>query len=268
MAKKITLSLDAPALTRGVGFFETLWVLNRRPVFFRRHLERLVSSCRALEVPIPAPSAVRRAVRESLASARSGGEYGMRWCHLAVSTDLDDPRSWRFFATVFPVPEDVEQKRRGVRAITLPSDWQRLTPKWKTIDYRASVAGLRRARRRSAEEAIFVDRRGRVLEGTTCNLFALRQADGATPPEKAHILPGVVRAWVLENASRVGLRFRQAPVTASRLLEGGFVTASLTGLAPVVALDGKRCAPPPRAFADLREIYREDALAGGGDLEG
>ena len=265
--KKIAISLDAPALTRGVGFFETVWVLDRRPVFFLRHYRRLADSCAALEVPSPRPDRVRRAVRRALTDARARREYGMRWSYLATRPDLDDPRSWGFFATVFPLPDDVGRKRAGVRAITLPSDWQRLTPRWKTIDYRASVAGLRRARRRKAEEAIFVDSKGHVLEGTACNLFALKGSSGATPPEDARILPGVVRAWVLENAGRAGIAFREAPVPAARLRMGSFVTASLTGLAPIVALDGRSCAPPPRAFRDLCELYREDAAAGRGDLE-
>ena len=267
MTKTIAISLDAPALIRGVGFFETLWVLDRRPVFFRRHFRRLADSCRALEVPAPGADAVRRAVRRTLSDARIGEEYGMRWSYLAMRPDLDDARSWRFFATVFPIPADVRRKRRGVRAITLPADWQRLTPKWKTIDYRASVAGLRRARRHAAEEAIFMDPRGHALEGTVCNLFAIRGARAATPFADARILPGVVRAWVLENAARAGLRIREKPVRLVDLRGGGFVTGSLTGIAPILTLDGKRCAPPPPELALLRELYREDAEAGRGDLE-
>ncbi len=267
MTRTIAIALDAPALTRGVGFFETLWVLDRRPVFFRRHFRRLADSCRALEVPAPGEDRLRRAVRRALSPARAGEEYGMRWSYLALRPDLDDPRSWGLFATIFPVPADVLRKRRGVRAITLPADWQRLTPKWKTIDYRASVAGLRRARRRAAEEAIFVDARGHALEGTVCNLFALRGPRGTTPPESARILPGVVRAWVLENAPRARLRFREAPLPVEELRGGSFVTGSLTGLAPILTLDGRRCAPPPRELADLRGLYREDAATGRGDLE-
>ncbi len=37
-APTVTLPIDAPALARGVGFFETLWVLDRRPIFFEAHL--------------------------------------------------------------------------------------------------------------------------------------------------------------------------------------------------------------------------------------
>lgn len=267
VTKTIAIPLDAPALTRGVGFFETLWVLERRPVFFRRHFGRLADSCLALEVPAPGEDAVRRAVRRALSGAGVGEEYGMRWSYLALRADLDDPRSWRFFATIFPVPAEVRRKRRGVRAISLPADWQRLTPKWKTIDYRASVAGLRRARSRSAEEAIFIDRRRRALEGTVCNLFSIHGSRAATPPADARILPGVVRAWVLENAERAGIRIREMPVSLERLLGGSFVTGSLTGIAPILTLDGKRCAPPPPELSLLRELYREDAAAGRGDLE-
>jgi 4-amino-4-deoxychorismate lyase len=257
--QKITLSLSAPALTRGVGFFETVWVIDHRPVFFERHLRRMVSSCRALEVPAPLRSAVEVSLRATLSAARRGAEYVMRWSYLAVSEDLDKPRSWKFFSFLFPIPAEILRKRKGVRAVTLPSGWQRITPKWKTIDYRASVAGVRLARSRGADEAIFVDRRGRALEGTTSNVFSLSGPAGRTPPEKVGILPGVVRAWVLENASRVGLAIRETGVSVEALTRGGFLSASVTGLAPLISLNGRKCPPPDRAFRDLRELYLGEA---------
>ena len=258
---RITLPVDAPALARGVGFFETLWVLDRRPIFFEAHLARLRTSCAALAVPGPRPSTVRGASRRALGEARAGEEYGMRWSYLAVRRDLDDPRSWRFFAMLFPIPPEILRKRRGVRAVLLPRGWERTTPRWKTIDYRASIAGARLARGKAAEEGIFLDARGRVREGTASNVFLLSRRQAATAPVSAALLPGVVRSWVLENAPRVGLAVGERSFAAERLRLGGFFTSSLTGIAPIESLDGARCAPPARILADLEALYREEAEA-------
>ena len=258
-APRVTLPLDAPALARGVGFFETLWVLDRRPIFFEAHLARLRTSCAALAGPGPRPSAVRDAARRALREAGRGGEYGMRWSYLAVARDIDAPRSWRFFAMLFPIPPEILRKRRGVRAVLLPRGWERTTPRWKTIDYRASIAGARLARGKSAEEGIFLDARGRVREGTASNVFLLSGRRAATAPVSAALLPGVVRSWVIENAPRVGLAVEERSFSSERLCRGGFFTSSLTGIAPIESLDGERCARPAPVLADLRALYREAA---------
>jgi 4-amino-4-deoxychorismate lyase len=258
-APRIEIPLDAPAQSRGVGFFETLWVLEGRPVFARGHWQRLVASCRALEVPPPASESARKAIEAALAAAPRRREAAMRWSYLAVGRDLGSQRAWKFFAMVFPVPPESRRRRLGARAITLPRGWQRLTPKWKTIDYRASVAGVRRARRRGANEALFVDPRGRVLEGTASNVFLVAGRRLLTPPERAGILPGIVRGWVRTNARRAGLTLRETLFPAGRLREGAFLTASLTGLAPLVSLDGRRCLPPGPGFERLRDLYLADA---------
>ena len=256
-APRITIPIDAPALARGVGFFETLLVAGRRAVFFDAHLARLARSCAALGVPAPGRARVKTASAGALREARRGEEYGMRWSYLAIARDLDSPRSWRFFAMLFPIPAEILRKRKGVRAVTLPRGWERSTPRWKTIDYRASIAGARLAHHRAAEEGIFVDERGRVREGTASNVFRLSGTLAWTAPDSAALLPGVVRSWVIEHARLAGLEVRERSFAADRLRGGGFFTSSLTGVAPIESLNGLACAPPSLPFNALRELYRE-----------
>ena len=259
----ITLPIDAPALSRGVGFFETLWVTGGRAVFFDEHFARLRSSCEMLGVPVPPLSLVRSRVRAALLRARKGGEHGLRWSYLAAGRDLDDPRSWKFFALLFPVPPEILRKRRGVRAILLPREWERTTPRWKTIDYRASIAGVRLAKGLSAEEGIFLDAKGRVREGTMSNVFALSGDRALTPPVSAGLLAGIVRGWVIANAGRVGMKVEEKRFSPARLRRGAFLTSSLTGIAALKTLDGEPCSRPPAALSRLRELYLDEARNGG-----
>lgn len=264
-APRITIGLDAPALARGVGFFETVWVLRRRAVFLRRHFRRLACSCRDLGVPAPSLEIVEGAVAKILKRA-GPGEFGMRWSYLALEKDLDDPRSWTFLPMLFSIPEEVLRKRRGVRAVTLPRELRRIAPRWKTIDYRASVAGGRLAARSRADEGIFLDSRGRVLEGTASNVYVLRGPKGSTAPPAAGILSGVVRSWVIENAPRAGITLNKTLFAPPRMLQGSFLSSSLAGIVPVITMDGKKCDPPGREFVELRELYRQDTEAGRGDI--
>ena len=112
-----------------------------------------------------------------------------------------DSTGWKVVATTFPIPATTLRRRRGARVITLARDLVRALPQHKLTSYAVSMIGLRQAIDADADEGLFVDRRGRVLEGTTTNVFAI---DGETLiTARDAILPGIVRAWVIENASRV-----------------------------------------------------------------
>jgi branched-chain amino acid aminotransferase len=122
--------------------------------------------------------------------------------------------------------------------------------------YAACVLGLRAALAAGADEGLFVDGRGRVLEGTNTNVFAVSGDTLVTA--RVGILPGIVRGWVIEHAARVIFR---AP-TVEELREGSFLTSSLTTLAPIVSVDGLRCRKPGAMFTKLRRLWSAGVLAG------
>jgi branched-chain amino acid aminotransferase len=76
----------------------------------------------------------------------------------------------------------------------------------KVANYLTSLLAIREARRRGAVEAIIVDARGSVLEGTTSNVFLVKDGELVTPPENAGILAGITRAYVLRAAADVGVK--------------------------------------------------------------
>jgi branched-chain amino acid aminotransferase len=205
---------------------------------------------------------VRSATRSALRTASASDEHGLRWSYLAIGKNLDDPRSWKLFAMLLPLPPETQRKRKGVRAVLLPRDWQRTTPRWKTIDYRASIAGGRLAKRFAAEEGIFLDAKGRVREATAMNVFLVSGSRAITPPVSVGVLPGVVRGWVIANARRAGLVVEEGTFSAARLRRGAFLTSSLTGVAPLEKLDGKPCVPPGPAFERLRALYADEVRSG------
>jgi branched-subunit amino acid aminotransferase/4-amino-4-deoxychorismate lyase len=94
-----------------------------------------------------------------------------------------------------------------------------------------------------------------ILEGTATNIFAVRDDVLITAPINAGILPGIVRAWVLATAPRIGLRVEERAPAADEIREGGFFTGSLTTLSPIRTLDGHDCPPPGKAYAELARCY-------------
>lgn len=219
------------------GLFETMLVVDGRVIQLEEHLQRMLHSARVLGMAVPREQTFRDVVAR------------------AAALDAAIRCVWsegRLTATAMPIPEATLRRRRGAHVVTLPRDIRRASPEHKLTSYLDSLPALRETIGASADEGLFVDRRGRVLEGTTTNVFAIDGTTLITAPVSAGILPGIVRAWVLEQVADV---IERVP-TIDELRAGSFVTSSLTPLAPIRTIDGERCAPPGPLFTTLRRRYR------------
>ncbi|MBI2213808.1 MAG: aminotransferase class IV family protein [Acidobacteria bacterium] len=257
MTKTITIPLDAPALARGVGFFETILVVRGVPVLLEVHWRRLATGAASLRFPAPSQEAFERAAYHAAGEVAELHEASARVSWLALGHDVQDPRSWKLVALSGPVPAATLQRRKRGRVIVLGRHVPRPTPGLKTVSYVPSVLGLREAHEKNADEALFTDARGRILEGTTSNVFAMRGDVLITPPVSAGLLPGVMRGWVVARALAAGLTVRERLLTRGDLLAGSFLTGSLTKIAPIRFVDGVRAAQPGdicRALAKAFEI--------------
>ena len=122
--------------------------------------------------------------------------------------------------------------RRNLRAAVDPAA--------KTGNYLNSVLALREARARGAYEALMLDAAGRVGEGSSSNVFAVRDGRLETPPEGG-ILEGVTRRVVLDLAAALGLPAVELPLLPADLLSADelFLTSTTRELVPVVRVDGR-----------------------------
>lgn len=231
-----------------LGLFETMRVVRGRVVEAEEHLERMRTSARALSFPLPDAESFRRAVAKAAKRAAQLDEAALRCVYVAPHGD-----DWQLTSTAVPLSPITLRRRRRGRAITLSH--ARALPEHKLTAYAASTIGLREALKKNADEGLFLDRSGSILEGTATNVFAIRNETLVTAPVSAGLLPGVVRAWVIATAPRFGLEVLERAPSLDELREGAFLTSSLTTLAPLRLLDGLPCVLPPRVFAALRRLY-------------
>lgn len=255
MTKTVSIPLDAPALARGIGFFETLLVVRGEPVLLREHYERMAAGTRSIGLPSPGWAAFERIARREARRHAKLAEASLRVSWLAIGHDIDAIRSWRLYALAGPVPDATLLRRRRGRVIILRNQIARTSPALKTVSYIPSVLGLREAHRQRADEALFTDSEGRILEGTTSNVFAVNREEIVTPPVAAGLLPGVMRAWVERVAPEAGFRVTERVLQSSELLEGAFLTGSLTTIAPIRFVDGQRCGNCADVVSKLRRRW-------------
>ncbi len=134
----------------------------------------------------------------------------------------------------------------------------------KTLNYLDNLLARRDARARGADEAIVLNTRGNVAEGSASNVFIVTGVRLLTPPVDAGALPGIARATVLELAPSLRLEVCETPfgLDAVRAAEEAFLTNSLMEVLPLTRVDDAPIAGGrPGAVAHrLREVYRARAM--------
>jgi branched-subunit amino acid aminotransferase/4-amino-4-deoxychorismate lyase len=248
---------DDEALLRGRAAFETLRVYRGRPFRLAAHLDRLSASAAGMKLPVVDQGEMARLA--GLVVPESGFEDSVLRLIWTAGPSEGEPTG---LALVSPLPAWIEEVRsRGARAVSLlgmraVAQW--LLPGVKSTSYAINMAAEAEAQRRGADEAIFVDGHGVVLEGTVTNVWWRTGRILCTPALGLGILAGVTRAALLERAPGLGYTVEEGeyPLEALLSAEEIFTSSSVREVMPVVDLDGRPFARGPAADA-LQTALRE-----------
>jgi len=232
----------------GDSVFETVRTYAGEPFALDEHMARLQRSAERVGIDMPISQEafaeeVRAAVRaggnaESYARAmltRGAGPIG-----LDPSLDLT-PLRVILIEPLKTLPEQMYED--GVGVVLVRTDRASDAAEGAKVgNYLASVLALAKARKAGAHEALIINRHGEVAEGTTSNVFLVRDATLVTPPVDAGILPGITRAYILESAHELGVDVVFAKIRPDELgrADEVFISSSIRELLPVVSIDGRR----------------------------
>ncbi len=253
------LRADDEALMRGRAAFETIRVYEGNPYRLAEHLERLAGSAEAIGLPSVNRLELEELARQALeAAGRPDAVLRFYW----TPGSGEGPATALALVSEVPAHYDALRERgqrlislRGVRA---EEPW--LLPGVKSTSYAVNMAAESEARRRGADDAVFVDAGGTVLEGPTTNIWWRREQRLYTPELSLGILAGVTRAAVLELAAGAGYEIVEGifPLAALEGAEEAFTSSSVRELMPVTELDGQPLGRGPAAD-ELQAALRAEA---------
>jgi 4-amino-4-deoxychorismate lyase len=254
------LRADDEALIRGRGAFETMRVYGGRPFRFAEHVARLTASAERIGLPPVDAGALRDLAAIALDHA-GADEAMLRLYWTPTPTPL---------ALVSALPDHLEELRgRGQRLVTLQLgitiDSRRDAP-WllggvKSTSYAMNMAAEAEAKRRGADDAIFLAHGGIVLEGPTTNVWWREGKTLYTPSLDLGILAGVTRGALLELSS-YEVREGAFAVEAFASAEEVFTTSSVREVMWASEIDGL-AKPHGEAARSLQEALRRAAYSEG-----
>ncbi len=258
------------AVFEGIRAYET----ERGTGIFRHHehLDRLGCSASLYYMDLPyTKEQIREATHELI------GRNGFKSCYIR-------PLVWRGHGPMGldPLANPVEAmvagwewgaylgeegKRDGIRAKV--SSWRRISPESliphakASGQYLNSVLAKVESVHAGYDEAILLDHRGNVCEGTGENVFVVKDGAIVTPPHSASILDGINRRSVMQIAGDLGYTVTERDVARSELAlaDEVFLTGTAAELTPVREIDDMEIGPPGPITRAIQQAF-DDVLHG------
>lgn len=255
-ADEARVSIFDSGLMQGVGLFETMRAYGGVIFRLEQHLERLRASAMKLGwAVVPELGALADSVRQVI-SATGAGALRVR---LTVTTGSVRPSTRETpeltivttAAAETRYPDEYYQK--GVTVLVPGVVQHRLDPLagHKTVSYFGRLAALRLAHAQGVFEALWLNERDEVAEGSISNLFIIKDDRVLTPPLDAPALPGITRAAILDVARELEIDAEERPLKLDDVLaaDEAFLTNSMIGIMPVVRVE--RVPIGPEKVGDL-----------------
>jgi len=228
-----TVPLDDLEYAYGFGVYETLKVRQGVVYFADLHEQRLWESARTVDLEHPFhPGDFRRFV-EALVAANTLGDANVKALLVGGPKASDARLSILALNPLFP---DRKDYKFGATAITWSGE--RVYPQAKTLNMLVSYLAFREARNLGAYDALLVNRRGELTEGTRTNLFVTDGTGLATAPA-AQVLAGVTQLTVRQVIQDLGIALEERPLALTELAtwQGAFLTSTSTKIMPLRRID-------------------------------
>lgn len=241
-----TISPDDRGFLLGDGLYEVTPFYEGVPFGLDRHLARLE---RGLEwARIEYDTAGLAEMHHQLIERNGLGDAERSMVYMQITRGVA-PRTHYFpetavsptiyaFAKAWNRPAD-DVWNRGFRSVTVPDRrWSRVDI--KTICLLPNAMAFQAAKDVGADDAILV-RDGVAIEGAHQNFWAVFDGVAVTHPTTGHILPGITRGVLLEEAGKSGIPVEERPIQVEELQHADelFFTGTTGEVRPIVEVDGQ-----------------------------
>lgn len=213
----------------GLGAFETILLIDGRPIFLEEHLHRLNNSLKFFNIDKKIDTEdVLKKIQSDMENDTSISRYGVL---KIIISDKNQVFSYR----VNPYNQEKLDKGFNLEYSKVRRNETSPLTFHKSLNYGDNIMEKRRTLGTNIDEVIFLNTKGEISEGSTTNIFFIKDGIIATPPITAGILPGIMRSYVLKSFS---VEERIIFPEEIKDMDECFVTNSLMGIMPVNELSG------------------------------
>jgi len=246
-------SFDNSLVYEGDSVYEVIRMAKGFPVFFNDHMERLASSVRLQRKKMLAgPDVLKKDITE-LTRWERRKEINLK---IVFNYNRGSENYLAYF--IEPIYPSAEQYKKGVRGILFYAE--RKDPESKVINHKLRSSIFHKLILDEGYEALLVNEKGLVTEGSRSNIFFLKGDTLVTAPDNM-VLGGITRKHILEICRENNLKVTHGCVKAEKITT--FDAVFMTGTSPVVlpfcCIDDKYFNVQAPLIDTLRRLYIERA---------
>jgi branched-chain amino acid aminotransferase len=237
------ISVGDSGFLYGAGLFETMQAYNSIVFRLDDHLDRLLTSAKALFIE---HSFSKKYLKESVNKVLQANEHTEARIRLTITAGGYSPSQAKPNPTLLVTatklqPYPAEYYKKGVLVVLCPYRQNTSDPACghKTTSYFSRMLALRQAHEKRAAEALWFTIDGQLAEGCISNVFLVKDSKLFTPRTNTPVLPGIARKTVCELAIANKIELIKKDLTIDDLLgtDEVFITNVIMQIMPVVGIE-------------------------------
>lgn len=214
---------------KGRIIYEVIRVIDKVPLFFEDHIKRLESSFRLMEKEF---SYKYDKIKEYLVKVIDANHIKSGNIKLTFDIKTD---TMKVFSIKHSYPTE-DMYKSGVNTILYHGE--RINPNAKVVDNNFREKVTDEIIKANVFEAILVNSKGFITEGSKSNIFMIEGNVLYTSPLE-DVLPGVTRGKIIYLAKKLGIRFEEKKVTfqETKRLDAMFISGTSPKILPIAKVD-------------------------------
>lgn len=248
--EKSLISVFDRGLFYGDGVFESFRTYGGKPFLLDEHLKRLVKGAKTLKIRLPYSI---KQLKQSVLKTIAANKFKESYIKIIITRGKAkghglDPKNSIGKATLIVIVE----KQKAYPQKLFVSGWKAIissirkadvpSSKIKSLNYIDNILAKVEAKRAGANEAVLLDEKGNIAEGTISNIFIVKHGIIYTPSKDSPILAGLTRILVIKLAKQSAFRIVEKLITPKELYTADecFITFSGAGVVPITRIWNKK----------------------------
>ncbi|HEY8361722.1 MAG TPA: aminotransferase class IV [Tissierellaceae bacterium] len=240
--------------------YEVIRIIDRVPLFFEDHLNRMLESAKIIDYKIPR---TENEIRNDIKTLIYKNEIDRLNVKL-LTTDVDG------YGRVFLVyniesfypPEEYYTK--GIHTTLFHYERQNPNAKVQVAQFKENIA--KALKEKDAFEALLVNKSGYILEGSRSNMFFVK-GDRVFTAKASEVLLGITRKYIFDVCQRLNIRIIEESIHVDDLnkVDGAFMSGTSVDVLPISTIDdikldsvnNRIIKEIGKGYLDLRNSYIE-----------
>lgn len=237
----ISIPLTDRLVYFGDGVYDVITGHSGKLFLAEYHLDRLFFGIKALDIIVDFTKRELLSLIEEMIAVSAYSSYLL---YISISRSANERRHSSLNCTtsnlLIIIKEFQVCNHDGLNLITLDDNRYNYC-NIKTVNLLPSVIAATEAEIAGCDEAIFI-RGGIVTECAHSNIFILRNDRLITHPESTHILPGIIRKYLIKIAADCGVQTQEQRFTLSDLFDADevIITSTTKLVKEAITINGNR----------------------------